>query len=50
MGFQTPSKIQEIALPNLINNPPSMFNLSAKYYYLIFFSRKSNSSIPIRYR
>ena len=28
MGFQSPSKIQEIALPNLLSNPPSKFDLS----------------------
>jgi hypothetical protein len=30
MGFTAPSKIQEIALPNLLGNPPSKLNFSSK--------------------
>lgn len=37
MGFQSPSKIQAIALPNLLGNPPRKSNLSSKYNCLHVF-------------
>jgi hypothetical protein len=33
MGFRSPSKIQEIALPSLLANPPSKLNLFSEYNF-----------------
>lgn len=34
MGFESPSKIQAIALPTLLGDPSSRLNLFSKYNYL----------------